>query len=215
MEDVWTKYARVYELVLKNFSAHKELTERFVKAMMGQAKVLDIGCGPGIMTEPLSKQCGGAIGIDFNKAMIEEARRKKGIRFEVQDAAKIEFPDGTFDGAISNNVIYAVPDPKKMLSEAFRVLKKGGKFALSGPLKEADTAKLAAKLHEDLKKIGGEALESYEFFVECNKTIGKSHFMNLYTLDEIKSLLDQTGFRVIEADKTYLDQSYFVIAEKD
>ena len=214
MEDVWTRYAKVYELVLKQFSAHKELTLRFVQSMRGRKNVLDIGCGPGIMTEALAKSDCTATGIDFNKAMIEEARKKTGIKFEVQDAAKLEFSDQTFDGIISNNVIYAVPDPKKMIAEAFRVLKKEGRFTLSGPIKGADTAKLAARLHEDLKKIGGEALESYEFFVECNKTIGKSHFMNLYTIEEITALLKNAGFKIIESGKTYLDQSYFVIADK-
>jgi SAM-dependent methyltransferase len=99
--------------------------------------VLDLGCGAGvdsfiaaIMTGPH----GRVVGIDVTPEMIAKARANlgltglKNVTFEVGEAESLPFHDNTFDAAISNGVINLTVDKEKVLKEAHRVLKPGGRF---------------------------------------------------------------------------------------
>ncbi len=110
----------------------------------GQGKLIDIGCGSGAMTIkaakrfPLAQIVGmdyWGIGWDFSKKQCENNARlervEKQITFQKGDAANLEFPDGSFDAAVSNFVFHEVrnqPDKLALINEAFRVIKPGGLF---------------------------------------------------------------------------------------
>ena len=111
----------------------------------GKGTLLDIGCGAGALTIRCAKRFPQAklIGMDFwgagwsyakeqceHNAMIEGVAER--ITFQKGDAAKLNFPDETFDAAVSNFVFHEVrtqPDKRKVVREALRVVKKGGAFA--------------------------------------------------------------------------------------
>ena len=104
-------------------------------------KILDIGCGTGFVTkkiaEKLRAESGGlAVGIDAAGKMIEGARKKRGsetCRFEVAAAENLPFEDQSFDAVISTLFFHHIQlDLKqKALSEAFRVLRPGGRLVIS------------------------------------------------------------------------------------
>jgi len=104
-------------------------------------KILDIGCGTGFVTREIADKLsadaqGFAMGIDAAGMMIEGARGKRGsqtCRFEVAAAEDLPFEDNTFDSVISTLFFHHIQLDlkKKALSEAFRVLKPGGKLIIS------------------------------------------------------------------------------------
>ena len=63
-------------------------------------------------------------------------------------------PDGYFDVALLNNVLYSVSEPARCLREVYRVLKPGGEIRLSGPKKETDLNPLMARIKSDIEKAG-------------------------------------------------------------
>ncbi|MSS72159.1 MAG: class I SAM-dependent methyltransferase [Candidatus Latescibacteria bacterium] len=97
------------------------------------AEVLDIGCGTGRTTIPLSQMGYRTTGIDLSPAMIRQAQALSAglqVRYRVMDAADLQFPDGTFDAALfSYNGIELLPGregKRQVLREAHRVLRPGG-----------------------------------------------------------------------------------------
>lgn len=120
--------------------------------------VLDLGSGAGLDCFFAAKKVGEAglvIGVDMTPEMIERAR-SSAKRLNIQN---VEFRQGyledlpvdsnSVDVTISNCVINLSPDKSKVFGEAFRVLKSGGKFAVSdivtdGPLPEAVKQSLSA-----------------------------------------------------------------------
>jgi len=102
--------------------------------------VLDFGSGAGFDAFLAIKKTGTegkVIGIDMTEKMIERARDNakkygyKNIEFKLGDIENIPIEDNFADVIISNCVINLSPDKDKVFSEAYRVLKKGGRIYIS------------------------------------------------------------------------------------
>lgn len=109
-----------------------------------QGTLLDIGCGSGAMSIKVARkfprlhvQGMDAWGADwyYSQAQCQQNARLEGVEEQIAfvqgDAARLDFPDGTFDAAISNLVFHEVrsqPDKLALVREALRVVKPGGVF---------------------------------------------------------------------------------------
>jgi trans-aconitate 2-methyltransferase len=117
----------------KKASLHqKEWGKKLISklSLKGNEKILDLGCGDGVITAQLAELVpdGLVIGIDASGAMVELAQKThkiKNIRFILMDINTINFAD-EFDVVFSNATLHWIKDHKRLLKKAFKGLKAGG-----------------------------------------------------------------------------------------
>lgn len=96
--------------------------------IVGRKRILEIGCGPGALTQALARWYPDAevLGTDRDAAFIRfAAQQASGIRFMEADATALPFEDKSFDVVISNTVQEHI-EPSLFFGEQSRVLKPGG-----------------------------------------------------------------------------------------
>jgi len=101
--------------------------------------IVDLGCGQGGPSLWVVRETGAElVGVDLSSVGIkraEERAAERGIgdraHFQVGDITASGLPDASFDGAMSVDVLWAVPDKLAALKEAARILKPGARFAFT------------------------------------------------------------------------------------
>ncbi|MGD0485613.1 MAG: class I SAM-dependent methyltransferase [Syntrophorhabdales bacterium] len=96
-------------------------------------KVLDVGCGPGILIGRLAER-NRVVGLDISQEMIRECAvslRGSGSVFLTGSAEDLPLRDTTFDVVVGMGVLEYVADAHKALGEFSRVAKKGGMVVVS------------------------------------------------------------------------------------
>ena len=99
-------------------------------------RVLDIGSAAGAIVHYLSTFGCDVVGVDLSELGVQKAReRYPELRFEVGDAAKLPFDDGTFDKVVAADVTEHLDDAtlRGMFAEAHRVLVPGGTLSIHTP----------------------------------------------------------------------------------
>ncbi len=142
--------------------------------------VLEIGFGGGAALKRLAKQVrtGVITGVDISPEMVKDAERRfrtniaaGRLRVQVADAVHLPFGESTFDRVFTINTIYFWPDALPGLGEMRRVLKAGGRAAVS------------IRSSEKLK----------------TKAVSK-HFVRLFSAEELAGVMREAGFSEIKVD---------------
>ncbi len=161
--------------------------------------VVDLGCGGGMdvfLAAPKVGATGRVIGIDMTAEMLERARsgqQKLGlhnVEFYQATIDRLPLPDNSVDCVISNCVINLVPDKLAVFGEILRVLKPGGRVALS------DIA-LKQELPASVK-------QSVEAYVGC--------IAGAILIHEYRRLLEQAGFTSVVVSDTGSDLNAYAQA---
>ena len=116
----------------------RDIERELVRAFMPPppARIIDLGCGAGRTTFGLGQAGYAMTAIDLAEPLIAHARRKyPGLDFRIMNAAALEFPASSFDGALFSyngiDSLFPVAERRRCLSEVSRVLKPDAAFILS------------------------------------------------------------------------------------
>ena len=91
-------------------------------------RILDLGCGPGQLTDKISQSGAEVVGVDSSASMIGQARQNfPKLRFVLQDAATMTF-DNEFDAVFSNAALHWMLDPAAVVKAVANALRPGGRF---------------------------------------------------------------------------------------
>jgi SAM-dependent methyltransferase len=97
-------------------------------------RVLDVGCGPGVLTAPLVERCGveHVAAVDPSEPFVAAARHAfPGVDVREASAEDLPFDDDAFDAALAQLVVHFMADPVAGLREMGRVTRPGGTVAAS------------------------------------------------------------------------------------
>jgi SAM-dependent methyltransferase len=131
--------------------------------LRGDERVLDLGCGAGLMLVGLAKRLktGRVTGVDFSGSSetAKENAKLEGVadkvRIDTGNDAKLVYPDGQFDVAVSALAFHQIGDPEtreRLVREMLRTLKPGGRLAIFDVLK-------VGEISEMLRRTGATSLE--------------------------------------------------------
>ncbi len=172
--------------------------------------VLDLGSGGGIDVLLSAKRVGStgkAYGLDMTDEMLALAndnKRRAGatnVEFLKGEIEQIPLPDASVDVIISNCVINLSGDKRKVLSEAFRVLKPGGRFAVSDVVVRGDVpAAVKTNMELWIGCVAG-ALEEQEF-LDLLRDVGfekpSIEPTRVYKAEDAAAFLTGSGLDAIE-----------------
>lgn len=104
----------------------------------GQTEVLEVGAGSGALTEVLFSRVKSLLATDFAPQMVHILRERletsgaTNVRYAVMDGQSLELEDSSFDAAASSFALMLFPDRDKGFAELCRVVRPGGRVAVSG-----------------------------------------------------------------------------------
>lgn len=102
----------------------------------GSGSVLDVGMGPGRLSQELARRGFAVSGVDASDEMVALARERlpeARERLVQGDLLDLPFPDGSFDAVVATGVLEYVPDKQRAVEELARVLRPGGLAVVSLP----------------------------------------------------------------------------------
>lgn len=95
-------------------------------------RVLDVATGPGPVAAAAAARGADVTGLDFSAAMLAEAKRRQpSIAFREGDAEALPFDASSFDAVVMNFGLLHLSRPDTAIAEAYRVLRGGGRYALT------------------------------------------------------------------------------------
>ena len=152
----WDEISAAYEL---HFGP---LTKQSIPTVMAAAHVesgtrlLDVCTGPGMLAQAATKIGANVSCLDFSEEALTIARRNvPGATFHQGDAQDLPFDENSFDSVVCGFGIIHVPDPRRAIEEMYRILKPGGRVAISvweapGPANGFGLLYGSIKAHGDL-----------------------------------------------------------------
>jgi ubiquinone/menaquinone biosynthesis C-methylase UbiE len=167
---------------------------RFV-APERDARVLDVGCGPGALVRRFAQIAARAEGCDSHVGMIERATKLAqeehiaNVAFRVGELPRLPYDEAAFDVVTATNVVFLQRDPAGALREMARVCRPGGWVAMLNPSSKMSVA--AATAYIDAQ--GGAGFNRQSFInwagvAERNHRISAGDIVRMFSaadLDEV------------------------------
>lgn len=172
-------------------------------------KIIEIGCGGGILSEYIARQGFDVTGIDISEGAIEVAKQHAvldniKIEYRIGSVYQLPFPNNSFDVVFSSDFLEHIEDLDKAISEMSRILKPGGIFVFDTIARNLESVKeymsleaigvIPAGIHDPLLFVNPEELEAIaskydiEFAKDSNNPYG---FI-------IKAITNIKNFQMIE-----------------
>lgn len=208
MRQIYNTTAREWDVSRNTPSDVKMKLIRNIKAGM---RVLDLGCGNGLMAGPAMKRGGQYVGADISSKFIALCKKRyasyvktQQAEFVTAEAVKLPFKNNFFDFAFSFAVMHHIPSSElrlKFLQEVYRVLKPGATAKIDNWNLHEDWGRKRFKIDEQLKNTPADH-DYGDVYVSWKATRGKDlpRFIHIFSDQELKDLARTAGFKKIKIE---------------
>lgn len=188
---------RNYDLFYERYLSACEIFEK-LGVIKDNIKILDVGPGEGFFKfffDAYFKEKIDWYGVEVWKERAEFCNHI-GYKIDEVDLEKgaLPYDDGFFDIVLASHVIEHLPNPKEVINEMERVLKKGGHLLIATPTKFPGIAEIDSFYHKISKKIVGATQQAF-----THKSLEKFILSTLNLPKE--AVVDKRGFRIFSSRK--------------
>jgi len=148
-----------------------KLAEKSAGGQLAGKRVLDHGCGDGVLANMLAQKNVHVFGVDNSEIALRYAQKRisgKKVHFQVGSVYELPYRDDTFDCVISTQVIEHLAEPMRLLAEIRRILKKGGSALITTRIrlteKPIDPTHVAEWFEDEFRSLIEEVFPGAEFF---------------------------------------------------
>ena len=139
--------------------ADHQVAARFQAALgeMRQGNLLDVACGPGVVTAAIAPGAASVVALDATEQMLEKAKLRcanaglLNVDFKCGDAENLPFENAQFDGVVTRLAVHHFADPQRALNEMFRVLRRGGTAVVVDVVSSEDAGE--SSLHNAIEQL--------------------------------------------------------------
>jgi SAM-dependent methyltransferase len=128
----WTRKAKTYDRLTGRATARLVVPLLEAAGVESGTRLLDVACGPGHLAAAAADKGAKPVGLDASEGMVAVARaRYAEIEFQQGDAERLPFGDASFDAVVAGFVVNHLPRPERALAEFVRVVRPGGRVAVT------------------------------------------------------------------------------------
>lgn len=186
------RYTQTHQLCGEEMQMRQQEAKRLLEDVSIQpGRLLDVGCGPGVLFPDFLGKGHEVWGVDVSTSMIEEARKNFSdakVHLAVENIEDMSFEDSFFDVIVALGVVNYLSHEQMAFTEINRVLKRGGKLIASFSYKYSPVH-LIRRLLVPLRRFFSFKREGSVFW-SIHKT--KEH-----SLRDISRILSNNGFQQI------------------
>lgn len=186
---LWDNIARSYDkkVMLTYEEAYRKTVAAILEEVNSGSRVLEVGCGTGIIALEIAPEVNQVIGIDLSPKMVAQARKNahkmalENVTFDEGDGYATGFDTGSFDAVILANLLHVVAEPAAVVREACRLLVPGGiLLTVTDCMGEPVPPKMWLNLIE----------------LRLMKLFGRIKYFSFFRKAHLKALLEDQGFSV-------------------
>lgn len=190
-DDWWKEDGAFKALHSFNLLRLKYIKERILKNSLKNLKILDIGCGGGILCEPLSRLGARVFGIDTNYKAIEVAKKhakQKGLKINYQNIELSKISLNNFDLVTCMEVLEHANNINQIIIKSKEILKKEGVFIGSTINKTLASYFLAILFAENIFKILPKGTHQWDKLLRPNY-LKKLFLQNNFSQFDVKGVI--------------------------
>jgi len=197
--DWFNRWSNQYDQTLGKISFHRELLDLVVRnsRVKDNDKVLDLGCGTGLLSLKLLQKADCYItGIDNSKEMlatfkdkIKKLDLKDKLDCQLMDIDSLNFENNTFDLVVSSVALHHLKDKLVPLKKVYKLIKPGGVLIIG----EIDMDSTGS--HTDIKRLKRILNVLEQEWIPALKDVGIEAFVKMYN-NGIKHILNQGDYCV-------------------
>lgn len=212
----WRLQGWLYEALFALVPHRNLVADTAASVYKTPGRVLDAGCGTGRLSKYAQRE---VVGVDFSDTMLRVARKRGNKLVQADLCGSWPFANGSFAQVVSLNVLYALPDPKAMLAEAFRVLEQGGELKIASPTSEQlmplvrEHFKLATPSELLISILNIPRFIAWGMNLTVRGLFDNSEF-HFYSDDELVDMCENVGFIVQSVTPCYAGIDVMIVARK-